>query len=577
MIEEIRISDLGVIQDATLPLGPGFTAITGETGAGKTMVVNALGLLRGAKADNAAVRVGAERAIVEGSWIVPSEGPAAERVRESGGDLDPVDDGSVSELIVTRTIAAGGRSRASVGGRSAPAAVLVELGEQLVAVHGQSDQIRLTGEGAQRAVLDRFGGPEVAAARERYQHAHHRVKTLGDEHDALVADRDERRAEAERLRAALEAIEAVDPQDGEDRQLDEQIQRLSNIEALRAGAARALALLRDEEGTGISATGLLDEAQREAERVSVDDPAAAEIAQTLAGLAIQAADAATELARYLGDLDASAPSELEQLHERRAELGELMRRYGPGLPEVHELNRRGVERLVELDGDDDRVAALREELDAAVAERAARAEELTALRRTAAERLAGGVSEELTALAMPDATLQVELIPREEPGPDGAEQVALLLTPHAGAQPRPLGRGASGGELSRVMLALEVVIAGSDPVPTFVFDEVDAGVGGAAAIEIGRRLARLARNAQVIVVTHLAQVAAFAGNHLSVVKSSDGTVTSSSVRQLAGDERREEMARLLSGLAESQSAVDHAAELLELGEQERARASSERD
>ncbi|MGO3886086.1 MAG: DNA repair protein RecN [Mycetocola sp.] len=568
MIEEIQIHDLGVIADATLPLGPGFTAITGETGAGKTMVVNALGLLRGIRADNGAVRIGADRAVVEGRWLVPDNGAVADRVREVGGDLDPAGDG-IAELIVSRTIAAEGRSRASVGGRSAPAAVLIDVGDQLVAVHGQSDQIRLTSEAAQRDVLDRFGGPAVTAAKDAYRETHRRVRALSEEHSTLVNERDQRASEAEQLRIALEAIEAVNPAQGEDHDLDEQIQRLSNIEALRAGAARALQLLRDEDGDGVSATALVDQAQREAERLAQDDAAASPIAQTLASLAIQLADTGTELARYLGDLDASAPSELEQLHQRRAELGDLMRQYGPTLADVHDLNARGALRIVELDGDDDRITALAGELETAVGERQERAQQLSELRSAAAVRLAAAVSDELTALAMPDATLEVQLIPRDELGADGAEQIALLLKPHAGAPARALAKGASGGELSRVMLALEVVIAGVDPVPTFIFDEVDAGVGGAAAIEIGRRLARLAQTSQVIVVTHLAQVAAFAANHLTIVKASDGTVTRSNVKQLQGDERLEEMARLLSGLADSQSGTDHARELLALGTQAR--------
>ncbi len=557
MIDEISIRDLGVIGEARLPLGPGFTALTGETGAGKTMVVTALGLLLGARGDAGVVRSGADRALVEGRWIVDTDGAVAERVRDAGGDLD--DD----ELILARTVSGEGRSRAVVGGRSAPVGVLGELGEQLVVVHGQSDQVRLKSSTAQREALDRYAGSELSAVLAEYRAAFAAWNAARDELARLTGDRDARAREADELRAAIDEIEQLAPQRGEDTELAERAERLGNLEDLRLAAAQAHELLSSEALDGASdAIGLIDAARRSVERVSAHDAQLAPIVEQLAAAGYAVTEAATELSGYLASLETDGGRELEAVNERRAALTDLARRFGPSLDDVIELLDTGSARLLELDQDDDRIADLTEEVERGAAAVDALADRLTALRTAAAARLADAVTAELAALAMPDARLTVSLERRDELTSSGRDSVALLLQPHAGADPRPLGKGASGGELSRVMLALEVVIAETDPVPTFVFDEVDAGVGGASAIEIGRRLARLARTSQVIVVTHLAQVAAFATNHLTVVKGSDGTVTASSVQQLDGDARVAEMARLLSGLADSDTGLEHARELL---------------
>lgn len=557
MIDEISIRDLGVIGEARLPLGPGFTALTGETGAGKTMVVTALGLLLGARGDAGVVRSGAERTLVEGRWIVVPDGAVAERVRDAGGDLD--DD----ELILARTVSGEGRSRAVVGGRSAPVGVLGELGEQLVVVHGQSDQVRLKSATAQREALDRYAGAELAAVLAQYRAAFTTWNDARDELARLTDERDARAAEADELRAAIDEIEQLAPQPGEDVELAERAERLGNLEDLRLAAAQAHELLSSESlDDARDATGLIDAARRSVERVSAHDAQLAPIVEQLAAAGYAVSEAATQLSGYLASLETDGGRELDAVNERRAALTDLARRFGPRLDDVIALLDTGSARLVELDHDDERVAELSEAVERGAAEVDALAAQLTALRESAAERLATAVTAELAALAMPDARLTVAVERRDELTASGRDQVSLLLQPHAGAEPRPLGKGASGGELSRVMLALEVVIAETDPVPTFVFDEVDAGVGGASAIEIGRRLARLAQNSQVIVVTHLAQVAAFATNHLTVVKGSDGTVTASSVQQLDGEARVAEMARLLSGLADSDTGLEHARELL---------------
>ncbi|MBI5160206.1 MAG: DNA repair protein RecN [Micrococcales bacterium] len=563
MIEQISIRDLGVIAEATLPLGRGFTAVTGETGAGKTMVVTALGLLLGDRADAGAVRSGSRQAVVEGEWDVPARGAVADRVDDAGGSLDE-GSGERAHLLLSRSVSSEGRSRATVGGRAAPVGVLAGLGGQLVVVHGQSDQLRLRSVTAQREALDRFGGEELGALLEEYRSAWQRWQTARAELDALMTEKDERRREAEELRAAMAEIEEVAPRRGEDEELAERAERLTNLEDLRLAATQAQEAVSSQLGTDTAdALGLVEGARRALERVSAHDPALATVVEAAAAASAALSDLSAELSHYLGGLDADGGLELDAIQERRAALAGLARRWGPRVEDAIERYDRGSIRLLELDGDSDRIDLLEAEVADHHARRDQLAAALSALRVTVAKRLRDEVTAEFADLAMPDARLAVEVTERE-PGPTGRDQVAILLQPHPGSEPRPLGRGASGGELSRVMLAIEVVLAGTDPVPTFVFDEVDAGVGGASATEIGRRLARLARTAQVIVVTQLAQVAASADTHLAVVKSRDGAVTASDVRVVSGEDRVAEMARLLSGLPGSGSALDHARELLEL-------------
>lgn len=566
MIDEISIRSLGVIGEATLPLGPGFTALTGETGAGKTMVVTALGLLLGSRADSGAVRLGSDQALVEGRWRVDPEGAVAERVRDAGGDIDG------DELILSRSLSSEGRSRAVVGGRSAPVGVLTEIGEQLVVVHGQSDQLRLRSTAAQRDTLDRFAGAELQAVLGDYRAVHERWLEARADLDTLVAHREARVREAEELRVALDEIEAAAPQRGEDDELAARADRLANVEDLRLAASQAHDLLSSESlDDGRDAVSLVEAARRAVDRVAGHDAQLEPIVEAIANAGYVLAEAAVQLSGYLASLDTDGGRELEIVQERRAELSALVRRHGSSLDDVIDTLEQGSARLLELDQDDLRVERLRASVDADLDALTALAERVTELRRAAASRLGEAVTTELAALAMPNARLTVDVTTRDDFAAHGRDDVAILLQPHAGAEPRPIAKGASGGELSRVMLALEVVIAGTDPVPTFIFDEVDAGVGGASAIEIGRRLARLAETAQVIVVTHLAQVAAFATNHLRVIKGDDGEVTASSVQQLEGEERIAEMARLLSGLPHSESGLVHARELIDVA-QERARA-----
>ncbi|WP_141989430.1 DNA repair protein RecN [Rhodoglobus vestalii] len=558
MIEEISIRDLGVIASARLPLGPGFTALTGETGAGKTMVVTALGLLLGERADAAAIRAGSDQASVEGRWVIDPQSAVAERVRDAGGDLD---DG---ELLLVRTVAREGRSRAVVGGRSAPVGVLTELGDQLVVVHGQSEQIRLKSATAQRNALDRFAGTELATVLDQYQTVFRRWQSAQGELDVLVAEGDLRSREAEELRGAIDEIEAADVRRGEDVELTERADRLANLEGLRLAAEGAHAVLSAdaaEEGSDVVAQ--LATAHRGLERVAEHDAQLASIAEALAAASITLGEISSDLSGYLASLDADGSQELEQVEERRSLLAALVRKHGVSLDDVVDVLDTGSRRLMELDNDSTRIDKLRAQVEADQAELIALAAQVSDVRSRSAARLSAEVTNELTQLAMANAEIVVTVEDRSDYSLSGKDEIAILLRPHAGAPARPLGKGASGGELSRVMLAIEVVIAGNDPVPTFVFDEVDAGVGGAAAIEIGKRLAQLSRTAQVIVVTHLAQVAAFADNHLSVIKGDDGSVTASSVHKLEGEARIAEMARLLSGLPDSESGLAHARELIQ--------------
>ncbi len=570
MLEEVRITGLGVIDDAVLELSAGFTALTGETGAGKTMVVTALGLLFGGRADPARVRPGAARAAVEGRLLVSAE--IAREIENAGGDLD--DEGST--LVLSRSVSAEGRSRAFAGGRSVPVSLLQVLADDLVAVHGQSDQQQLLKPGRQRDALDRFGGPDLAAALSDYRRVFSRHRAVRDELDSLTRAERERAAEAEVLRQGLAEVEAVAPAEGEDASLRAEEEKLANADALNGAATVAHeALLGDPAAgsvDGSDALTLLGVAARALEPVRAHDPVLAGLADRLSEATYLISDVAAELASYTDALD-SDPARLAAVQERRAALGRLVRAYGMAgggdVAAVLDWAKQAGSRLAELEGDNDKIAALAEQESSLADQVTSLAAQLTALRLAAAERFASAVTAELTALAMPHASLTAVVSELDAPGPSGADDVEIRLAAHPGAPPLPLNKGASGGELSRVMLAIEVVFAGADPVPTFVFDEVDAGVGGKAAVEIGRRLARLARSSQVIVVTHLPQVAAFADNHLVVEKSGDGLVTESGVMRLDRPARLRELSRMLGGLEESEFGQAHAEELLALADRER--------
>ena len=578
MLEEVRISGLGVIDEAVLELSSGFTVVTGETGAGKTMVVTGLGLLFGGRADPARVRAGFDQASVEGRLRVEPDGHVASQVEEAGGELD--DGGG---LIVSRSVSAEGRSRAFAGGRSVPVGLLAYLADDLVAVHGQADQRQLLRAGRQRDALDRFAGQELATVLTEYQRTYRRHREVRTELEEITTRSRERAMEADALRFGLAEIEQIGPVEGEDASLLAEEERLAHADTLHAAATTAHeALLGDPSSADdtADAAALLGAARHALESVRHHDAALAELSDRLSEASYLVSDVAAELASYAESVEAD-PGRLAVVQERRSELVRLIRKHaadaapgagaaqGGDLGAVLDWAKRAAARLTELEGDDDRV----EELSATEAELAAEVTELagrlTGFRVQAAERFAAEVSAEMTALAMPHARLNVVVTQLDEPGPAGADEVEIRLAAHSGAPALPLHKGASGGELSRIMLAIEVVFAGADPVPTFVFDEVDAGVGGKAAVEIGRRLARLARLAQVIVVTHLPQVAAFADNHLLVERADDGSVTSSGVTRLDRAGRVRELSRMLAGLEDSELGQAHAEELLGVAATER--------
>ncbi|MEV7198240.1 DNA repair protein RecN [Streptomyces sp. NPDC093510] len=568
----MRIRSLGVIDDAVVELSPGFTAVTGETGAGKTMVVTSLGLLLGGRADPALVRIGAKSAVVEGRITVPADASAVVRAEEAGAELD---DGA---LLISRTVSAEGRSRAHLGGRSVPVGLLSELADDLVAVHGQTDQQGLLKPARQRGALDRYAGDAVAVPLAKYTAAYRRLRAVTTEVEEITTRARERAQEADLLRFGLDEIAGVEPRAGEDVELAAEAERLGHAEALASAATSAHAALagNPEDPEGIDATALVAGASRALEAVRSHDPALSALADRLGEIGILLGDVAGELAGYADDLDAD-PLRLSAVEERRAALTQLTRKYGADIDAVLAWAEEGAARLTELEGDDDRLEGLTAERDALRAELAGLAQALTDARQEAASRFAAAVTEELASLAMPHARVSIAISSTEVPegadgvevggrtvayGPAGVDEVELLLAPHPGAPPRPIAKGASGGELSRVMLAVEVVFAGTDPVPTYLFDEVDAGVGGKAAVEIGRRLARLAKSAQVVVVTHLPQVAAFADRQLLVEKTNDGMVTRSGVQVLEGEDRVRELSRMLAGQEDSETARAHAEELL---------------
>lgn len=552
MLTSLRLKAFGVVDSSELELGPGLTALTGETGAGKTMIVSGLGHLLGARADVGIVRRGEDRAVVEGRWDVPEQ--FAQRVAETGGD---VEDG---ELITLRQVGANGRSRAVVGGAAVPVSRLGELLSEIATIHGQSGQLRLSTPERQRELLDTRAAP---AQLPRYRANYAERRAAAEELTRLESEAMARAREADMLRFGLDEIEAVSPQPGEDDALAAEQARLMDLDELRrlAGTAHEALSGSELDYDAASVVSLVGTARKQLADLAETDDTARDLASRATELGMLATDLAAEVAGYLDDLVAD-PLRLEAVGQRRQELAGLTRKYGTTIDEVLTWAEVSAARLAELDGSDERIVELRSGIDRLDEELLRDAAAISAARHRAADQLAVAVKDELAALAMPHARLRFEVT--DAPlGPHGADRIELLFAANPGSEPAPLGKVASGGELSRVRLALEVVLAEGERGHTFVFDEVDAGVGGAVGLEIGRRLQRLASQSQVIVVTHLAQVAAFADAHFVVAKSSDGQVTTSGVRRLSDDERRLELARMMSGTGDSRVGLEHAAELLD--------------
>ena len=563
MIEEIYIRDLGVIREARLGFGPGLTVLTGETGAGKTMVLSALGLLLGERAESGVVRQGQEQAFVEGRWLLSGDSQVISRIQDAGAASEN------GEVIVNRSVSSEGRSRAAIGGISTPIGVLSEIGAELVVVHGQADQIRLKSVAAQREALDSYAGRAFSDLLITYRSHFDAWRAAATELNRLTQELSSRAAEADTLREAVAELERFDPQPNEDEELADRANRLTHAEEIRIAVQTAHDLLSSEGFDAGDAISEIGKARRSLEPVTAHDARLAELAENLKQLGYQLVEAAADLNGYLAGLEGDGAGELERVQARRADLQTLKRKYGPEYGEVLSYRERASNRLLELDSSTENIDRLANVVSAELAEVKRLGGELSKLRLEAASGLADEVTQELEALAMKGASLVVSVSDGTEYTSFGKDLVSIQLSAYPGAEPRPLGKGASGGELSRIMLAIEVVLAKFQVAPTFIFDEVDAGVGGAAAIEVGRRLARLAKQSQVIVVTHLAQVAAFAGTHLRVLKSVSSEYTASDVVSLDIEQRTEELARMLSGLSDSQTGRLHAAELLGVASEEK--------
>lgn len=548
MLVDITIEDLGVIERSAAEFAEGLTVLTGETGAGKTMVVTGLRLLAGGRADASRVRDGAQKAAVEGRFAT-GRAAAAEVVESVGGVAD-----ENGEYIASRTVSAAGRSRAYLGGRAVPAATLSDFSSHVLTVHGQNDQLRLLAPEQQLAAVDR-SQPSIAKIRDTYTEAFRTWRELAKDYKRRTESRRELAQEVDRLQFAINEIGEVAPEPGEDTELVTLIQRLQDVDTLREAAATALSAVDgdDSYGEAEAASALLGRASTAL--VGSSDKELAALGERLSDITSQVSDIAAELGTYLESLPAD-PNLLEESLRRQQDLKQLTRKYAADIDGVLAWRDAAAEKLDSMDTSAEVLEELKAKVMEAEKQMVAKASALTKARKKAAKNLSKQVTEEIHGLAMPNSALNVE-IREAKYSKTGADEVEFQLNG------KPLAGAASGGELSRVMLALEVVLADGDGA-TMVFDEVDAGVGGRAAVEIGRRLARLATSNQVIVVTHLPQVAAYADSHLHVSKEK----FTSGVSDLSASERVEELARMLAGLDDTETGRAHAQELFDRAQAE---------
>lgn len=568
MLADIAIENLGAIPHASLELSGGLTVLTGETGAGKTMVVTGLRLLTGGRADAQRVRSGAARAAVEGRFTLDGvSGAIADHSREIvssvGGILD-----ENGEIIASRTVSAQGRSKAYLGGRAVPAATLSDFSAELLTIHGQNDQLRLLNSDRQREALDRFD-PAISPLLEECSHAFKNWRKLDKDYRERLKSRMELAQEVDRLEFAIKEISDIDPQPGEDTEIQSLIRRLQDVDELREQATTALGAIDGAEALsefggfsdsdGGAASDLVGQAFSAVHNSS--DPVLRGIAEQLDQVTTILAELSGELGKYLGELPMDA-DQLEQSLQRQQALKSLTRKYAPDIEGVLRWRMKAEEKLESIDVSPEALEELKRSVSRAAKKLDAVNKKLSQARAKAAKKLSLKVTEEIQGLAMPKAVFSVD-IQRSEPSAHGMDSIEFRLAPNSHAEPRPLASSASGGELSRVMLALEVILSAGSRGTTLVFDEIDAGVGGRAAVEIGRRLARLAQWNQVIVVTHLAQVAAYADTHLHVAKNVGDTSVASGVEDLSDERRVEELSRMLAGLEDTESGRAHATELLD--------------
>lgn len=560
MLEEISIKNLGVIQEAKLSFTPGFTAITGETGAGKTMVLSALGLLLGKRSDASIVRHGTLFTSVEGCWNVAGL-PILPTIEETGAVIE---DGLI---YINRTVHADGKSRAVIGGKTTPAASLALVGEGLVNIHGQSDQMRLKNPTAQREALDSYAGVKLNTKLENYQTLYNQWRTITKKVKDVQTNMVARQREYEELTHAIAEINAVQPVHGEDETLLNEANRLTNVELLKEATSTALNKINNEEDftiPGIQET--IVEVVKQLNSVVEYDEQLKELHELAESIEINLNELSNQLSNYVNSIDLDALVRLNEIQERRAALNILTRKYGPTLENVINYWQEAETKIEDLNPENSSLETLQKELNETLTKLKTQASEITQIRKKAATELSTAVNIELEGLAMAGSKLAVHVNTLNTYTNYGADEIAFMMKTPGAAEARPLAKTASGGEMSRIMLSIEVVLADPEATPTFVFDEVDSGVGGATAIEIGKRLAKLAKEAQVIVVTHLPQVAAFADNHLRVLKTNGESFVSTDIIQLNDEEKVEEIARMLSGLSSSDSGKTHALELLDMAQ-----------
>ena len=567
-LEEISIRNLGIIEESHLELSPGLNVLTGETGAGKTMILTALHLVLGGKADSALVRHSSERLSASATFALPSkiDSHFRNKVEESGCSIE---DG---QIIFTRSVTNEGKSKASANGTSVPASVLNELSSELIEIHGQSANVALSKSSRQRELLDKFGGLAIDKANQNYSSSYVSYLELRDRIKSMKTASSQRDAEIAELESFLSEWSKLKAVRNEYSSTVDEISRLSSVEDLRVAATQASAAANDEESGALTSLGI---AKRSLEGAKGRDSRLDAISDQVAEAFYILDEASRELSSYQSSLEAD-PERLNQLQERRAGLNAFLRKWGTTGDSDEQLvalasrAKSGRESIADLKGGDERINELENELKVIKGELVSGAIALTEARKIAAQKLSSEVSAELKHLSMPHTELIVDIATPDYKGAlkesdftaHGCDELTISIKAHSTAAKIAIGKGASGGEMSRIMLALEVVIAQSHPVGTYIFDEVDAGVGGKAAVEVGRRLNLLAKSAQVIVVTHLPQVAAWADTHFRVEKRSDGLIVESGVEKLSEQDRVEEIARMLAGLEESTSALEHAAELL---------------
>ena len=556
-LEEISIRSLGVIESSNIEFKPGLTVLTGETGAGKTMVLTALGLVLGSKSDSDLVRAGQERAIVTGKFAVPKD--LATQIIDAGGEIEE------ESVVISRTVSTAGKSRVLVGGVVSSAAAVSSFASSLVEIHAQSSSSKLTKPGVARELLDRFAGIDLTTYQQtfdQYQQMLRRINELKEQ----LSQADRQIAELSEL---ADEFAKLNPKSGELVEIENEIAKLGSVEVLNQAVSTALNLFENED---LSAVNMLQQIRKSLDQVTGKDKQLDAITERYTESLLNLQDISSDLSSYLSQLEAD-PNRFEKLQDRKASLNSLLKRYGKGSDKEAAFEqllidgKSAKERIADLSGGDQRVAELQKEADSLFKQLQEQGLALSKLRKVNGEKLSSQVTDEVRSLSMPNASFVIEQTVGEVKNSksftsNGIDEISILFSAHSGGTPLALNKVASGGELSRVMLALEVVIAEAEPIGTYIFDEVDAGVGGKAAIEVGRRLSKLSKSAQVIVITHLAQVAAWADNHLVVKKSENGLVTQSDVMEVRATERKIEIARMLSGQEDSQTAQEHAGELL---------------